>query len=157
MTVLIHNTSRKNAARILKQRRILATVEPHRAYDHRSGPFFTVEGQEGSELPSGGERHEMDLIFECGLPVIILDRAEINRAVNSGHEDALRGKLIIGRNDISGAIEQAIILPDLPACLRLVRSSPPPARGLLDMLLNRPEDVRLFDVALPTRAAFRTR
>ena len=152
MTLLIHNTSRENAQLILKHRRINANIEAYRAYNHRSGPFFYVEGQDGTEVPSGGERNEIDLYFECTLPEVDLGRAEVVRAIESGNYDHLRGKVVIGRNDISKTVEQAIIIPDARECLSLLRVAPPRTPGLLGRLLKRTEDTRPFDVLLPTTA-----
>ncbi|MBO9579654.1 MAG: hypothetical protein J7498_02035 [Sphingobium sp.] len=153
MAILIHNTRRENAERILEQRRINANVEMGRCYGVNSGPFFFLAGQEGSEVPSGGERHEIDLFFECTLPSTEpLSRAEINRALATGHYENLRGHVVLGTGIRPGVVEQAIIIPDERACLTLIRVEPSIKPGLWSRILRRPEDLRPFDVLLPTTA-----
>lgn len=156
MTILIHNTRRENARRILRDRRLIANVEFNRPYDHLGGPFFFLDDQDGSEVPSGGERHEIDLVFYCSLPCAEKrPRAEINGILGAGRSEDLKGKIVVGANDLSGAIEQAIIVPDQYGCLVLKRVVPALKRPLLKRLLGRPEDGRPFDVLLPSTARTR--
>lgn len=151
MAILIHNTRLSNAKHILKQRRMNANVQTGQLYGINSGPFFFLEDQPGTEVPSGGKHHDIDLIFECTLPMTDpLPRLNINRAIVTGNYDHLRGHIVLGTGIRPGVVEQAIIIPDESACLTLIRAEPALKTNFWNAILKRPENQRPFDVLLPT-------
>ncbi|WP_182179379.1 hypothetical protein [Methylobacterium radiotolerans] len=150
MPVLIHNTCLKNAQSILRQRRIYANVESGRRYNVNSGPFFFVENQARTEVPSGGHCHEVDLYFDCMLPVIgPLSRLEINAAIANGRHHVFLGHVVLGTGMQKNKIDQAIIVPNVTDCLRLIRIDASINSSSEAFLLELAKKCRKLDVLLP--------
>lgn len=147
--VLIHNTDRNSARSILKQQKINSKKEESGVYGVNSGPFFYVEGHEGRELPSGGELRECNLFFECILPIIILSRPKITRALANFRYENLRGHIVIGMGLQWGVIEQAIIVPNERRCLTLIRVETTSKSRIWNRISWKSKRGLSFDVALP--------
>jgi hypothetical protein len=159
MTVLIHNTTLAKALLIVIQRRVLSRVVDGK-YNYLSGPFFYVAGQNGTEVITGGKDAKVWLSFECALPSYIENRSRINQIENTGSIEidipgkstkrlitlsALRGNIVQYKNDVSGAIEQATIIPKQTKCLKLVAAKAPMGIGRILLFLAGKEH---FDVTM---------
>ena len=84
-------------------------------------PFFFVDGQDGEEVPSGGHPHAVNMYFECSLDVVRGLRGDMNRQLDADGRDGLRGNLLLQHHDYrQELLQQAVIVPDEPGCLRLV-------------------------------------
>ena len=120
--LLRHNTTPEGAASILAERCVRAIVDRSVGWLFVNGPFFFVDGHDGGEVPNGGRPHAIDMYFECSLEAVHGLRGDMNQRLNGDGRDSLRGKLLLQHHDYrQELLQQAVIVPDEPGCLRLVR------------------------------------